>query len=198
MGWVLLLVMAALLMVTFVTWRLMISAIDVRMDAALRLEIEEFEGAMAAFDPRTGEPFTTVEDEIDAAIAYNITRPNEQFLGYVDGKFYTESQLQPETPDVLAGDEAFGDLVGSVTKPVEGSYQQPEVGEVRYLAIPVGLQGDPVRGVLVAAFHADALRADADEFAELMLVVGAITMLGATAAAWLFGRADSAAATRCR
>jgi len=186
LGWVLLLVMTALGIVTFVTWRLFVSAIDARMDAALRLEVEEFEDVTASgVNPRTGQPFTSVEEVISEAIAYNIARPNEQFLGYVDGQFYIQSRQQPETPDVLAGDEAFADLVGSVTEPVEGRYEQPEVGQVRYLAIPVTLAGDPSRGVIVAAFLGDAERADADEAIRLMLAVGAATLLVATAAAWL-------------
>jgi hypothetical protein len=41
-GWVLLLVMAALGVVTFVTWRLLVSATDARMDDALRIEVQEF------------------------------------------------------------------------------------------------------------------------------------------------------------
>ncbi|MGB0969464.1 MAG: HAMP domain-containing sensor histidine kinase [Mycobacterium sp.] len=186
MGWVLLLVMAALGIVIFVTWRLFVSITDERMDAALRLEVEEFTQVTASgVNPLTGQPFASVEEVISAAIAYNIVRPNEEFLGYVDSKFYTQARQQPETPEALAKDEAFGDLVGSATEPTEGRYHQPAVGEVRYLAIPVSLDGDPSRGVIVAAFLGDAERAAANEAAKLMLVVGAATMMGATAAAWL-------------
>jgi len=186
MGWVLLLVMAALGIVIFVTWRLFVSITDERMDAALRLEVEEFTQVTASgVNPLTGQPFASVEEVISVAIANNIVRPNEEFLGYVDGKFYTQVRQQPETPEALAKDKAFGDLVSSVAEPTEGRYHQPEVGEVRYLAIPVTLDGDPSRGVIVAAFLGDAERAASDEAAKLMLVVGAATMMGATAAAWL-------------
>ncbi|NMH98551.1 hypothetical protein [Pseudonocardia acidicola] len=41
-GWVLLLVLAALAVVTFVTWRLLIQGIDERVDASLRAEVGEF------------------------------------------------------------------------------------------------------------------------------------------------------------
>jgi flagellar biosynthesis/type III secretory pathway M-ring protein FliF/YscJ len=86
-GWVLLLVMAALGIVTFVTWRLLVSAIDARMDEALRFEVQEFNELTApGINPRTGEPFTSVEEVISEAIAYNLARPNEKFLGYVEGR----------------------------------------------------------------------------------------------------------------
>ena len=185
-GWVLLLVMAALGVVTFVTWRLLVSATDERMDDALRIEVEEFsELTSTGVNPRTGEPFRTVEEVIREAIAYNLARPNEKFLGYVDGTYRTQSRQEPGIPEVLARDASFAEHVASVIEPVEGRYQHPQVGEVRYLAIPVTLQGDPAHGVIVAAYLADAERENANDVARLMLLVGSVTMLGAAGAAWL-------------
>ena len=54
-----------------------------------------------------------------------------------------------------------------------------------YAAVPVTLTGDPARGVIIAAYLADEERSDADEAARLMLIVGAVTLLGAVGAAWL-------------
>ncbi len=185
-GWVLLLVMAALGVVTFVTWRLLVSATDARMDEALRFEVQEFnELTSPGVNPRTGEPFGSVDEVIREAIAYNLARPNEKFLGYVDGRYRTQSRQEPGTPEVLARDESFAERVASVAEPVEGRYQHPEVGEVRYLAIPVTLTGDAARGVIVAAYLGDAERANANDAARLMLLVGSVTMLGAAGAAWI-------------
>ena len=86
-GWVLLLVLLALALVTFVTWRLLIRTIDERMDTALRAEVEEFtQIASSDVDPRTGRPFASVDDVLQTLITYNLARPNEKFLGYVDGR----------------------------------------------------------------------------------------------------------------
>lgn len=185
-AWVMLLVFAALGVVTLVTWLLLISAANARMDEALRVEVQEFSELTApGVNPRTGEPFRGVDEVIQEAIAYNIARPNEKFLGYVDGRYRTQSRQEPGAPEVLARDAAFAELVVSATEPVEGRYDHPDVGEVRYLAIPVNLGGDPARGVIVAAYLGDAERADADDAARLMLVVGSVTLLGAGGAAWL-------------
>lgn len=185
-AWVLLLVMSALMVVTFVTWRLLVRDTDARMDEALRFEVQEFtELTEPGVNPRTGEPFATEEEVIREAIAYNIARPNEKFLGYVDGIYRTQSRQEPGTPEVLAHDAAFAERVATVTGPVEGRYQHAQVGEVRYLAIPVGLAGDPAHGVIVAAYLADAEREFANNAARLMLIVGSVTMLGAAGAAWL-------------
>ena len=193
MAWVLLLIMAALGIVTFVTWRLLVSAANDRMDTALRAEVEEFhEATESRIDPATGQTFTSLEEMISAAISDTLARTNEHFFGYVDGKFYTQcrcAEASEETDqhngDILAGDQSFTDLVGSVTGPVLGRYDQSDLGEVRYLAMPVSLAGDPSKGVIVAVFFADAERADANAAARLMLLAGAATLLVATAAAWL-------------
>lgn len=185
-AWMLLLVLGALGIVTFVTWRLLVSGINARIDEALRFEVREFTELTApGVNPRTGEPFTSVDEVIREAIAYNLARPNEKFLGYVDGEYRTQSRQEPGTPEVLARDPAFTARVTSLTAPTDGNYAHPEAGDVRYLAIPVRLDGDPGHGVIVAAYLSDAERDSADDAARLMLIVGALTVLGAAGAAWL-------------
>ncbi|RDH74503.1 sensor histidine kinase [Mycolicibacterium moriokaense] len=185
-GWMLLFLMAALAIATFATWRLLVSAINTRMDEALRVEVKEFaELTGPGVNPGTGAPFTGVDELIRAAMAYNIARPNEVFLGYVDGAYLTKSRQQPGTPKVLADDAGFTKQVASITEPVEGIYRHPGAGEIRYLAIPVTLKDKPGRGVIVSAFFGDRERAEADAVARLMLGVGAATIGGAAVAAWL-------------
>ena len=186
-GWVLLLVFAALGIVTFVTWRLLISATDARMHSELRFEIQQFtELAAPGVNPRTGAPFTGVDEVIREAIAYNVAKPNEKFVGYVDGQYHAQSRQQAPAPQAsLARDAAFTRLVAPLTSPAEGRYHHPDIGEVLYVAVPVTLSGDPARGVITAAYLADAERTGADEAARLMLIVGAATILGAVGAAWL-------------
>lgn len=185
-GWVLLLVMAALGIVTLATWLLLKSSINARMDEALRVEVEEF-GELSApgVNPRTGAPFAGIDEVIHEAIAYNIARPNEKFLGYVDGVYRTQSRQEPGATEVLAKDETFQQRVASVTEPTEGRYEHPEAGEIRYLAIPVSLDGDDSRGVIVAAYLGDAEREAADNAARMMLLVGSVTVVLAAGAAWL-------------
>ncbi|MFC5060816.1 sensor histidine kinase [Actinomycetospora atypica] len=181
-AWVLLLVLASLAVVTLVTWQLSVRATDERMDAALRTEIDEFTGLTASGrDPSSGTPFGTVDAVLRTAITYNLARPNEKFLGYVDGVFRFQSRQQ--SPVLLSADPAFAALVGPVATPTAGSYASA-AGEVRYLAVPVTLAGSPQRGVLVAAYFADQERAGADEAALLMVGVGAVTAVLAAVGAW--------------
>ncbi|NEK84430.1 HAMP domain-containing histidine kinase [Blastococcus saxobsidens] len=182
-GWVLLLVLLALALVTLVTWRLLIRATDERMDLALRAEVEEFSQIVEGnVDPGTGEPFASVDDVLRTVITYNLARPNEKFLGYVDGEYRFQSRI--EAPVLLSEDAAFTELVGSVTDTRAGRYDSG-AGEVRYLAVPVTLEGDPTPGVALVAYFADQERQAADDTAQLMLGVGAVTVLLAAAGAWV-------------
>ncbi|MHA6796619.1 sensor histidine kinase [Pseudonocardia bannensis] len=182
-GWVLLLVLAALAVVTLVTWRLLIQATDERMDTSLQTEVGEFGRLTASgINPTSGLPFASVDEVLNFGITYNLARPNEKILGYVDGTFRYQSRQQ--APVLLKDDARFTELAGGVVEPASGRYASA-VGEVRYLAVPVTLAGDPARGVLVVAYFADQERQAADEAARLMLLVGGITMLAAAAAAWV-------------
>ncbi|MGQ0573370.1 MAG: sensor histidine kinase [Pseudonocardia sp.] len=175
--------LGALAVLTFVTWLLLVQATDERMDAALVAEISEFARLTeSGINPDTGRPFASVDEVLQTAITYNLARPNEKFLGYVDGVFAYQSRLQ--APIQLAQDPAFTALAGAVTEPVSGRYASG-AGEVRYIAVPVALEGDPARGVVVVAYFADQEREPADEVARVMLAVGALTALLAAGGAWV-------------
>ncbi len=183
-GWVLLLVLVALGVVTLVTWRLLIQNTNDRMEQALLSEVADFTEVTAdGISPRTGVGFTSMAELIGEAIAYNPARPNEKFLGYVNGEFTSQSR-QVGGSTVLQDDAAFEVLVGSVADPVQASYDSA-AGEVLYLAVPVSLAGSTDQGVIVAAYLADAEREAAHDTARVMLAIGALTSLGAAAGAWL-------------
>ena len=97
-----------------------------------------------------------MEELIRAAMAYNIARPHEVFLGYVDGAFWPPAGSSRAPPS--SGRRPGVHRTRRIHhQPVEGIYQYPGVGEVRYLAIPVTLR-DPGRGVIVSAFFGDRER----------------------------------------
>lgn len=182
-GWVLLLVLLSLATVTLLTWRILVRETDERMAASLRAEVTEFRALVdTGLDPRTGQPFASVADVLQTVISYNQARPNEKFLGYVEGVYRFQSRI--EAPVLLSQDAAFTGLVGSVTDVRSGSYASG-AGEVLYVAVPVALTGSAETGVVVAAFFADAERQPADETARLMLLVGLLTSLAAAGGAWV-------------
>ncbi|MGI8627531.1 MAG: sensor histidine kinase [Geodermatophilaceae bacterium] len=153
------------------------------MDSSLHGEIAEF-GRLteSGVNTRTGERFGSVDEVLEFAITFNLAQPNEKFLGYVDGDFAYQSRQQ--APVLLSEDPVFATLVGSVDSTLAGLYESG-AGEVRYLAVPVSLAGDPAQGVIVVAYFADQERQAADEAARVMLLVGGGTLVLASLAAWI-------------
>ena len=85
------------------------------MDLALRAEVEEFSQIVAGnVDPGTGEPFASVDDVLRTVITYNLARPNEKFLGYVDGAYRFQSRI--EAPVLLSEDAAVHRAGRAVTE----------------------------------------------------------------------------------
>jgi two-component system OmpR family sensor kinase len=183
-GWVLLLVLASLGVVTFVTWLLLINESDRRIDEALRSETAEFARVtVTGINPTTGRPYGSVDEILRSVIAANVARPNEKFLGYLDGEFRWESRRT--SPRVLLReDPGFNRLVADVPRLTSGSYLS-EAGEVRWSALPVGLAGDPSTGVIVIGYFTEQEHEFANEAARLMGLVGFGTALLSAVGAWL-------------
>ena len=143
------------------------------MDSQLRGEIEEFARLTeSGVNATTGERFRRRRGEF--AITFNLAQPNEKFLGYVDGEFAYQSRQQ--APVLLSQDPTFSELAGAVSTSEAGLYESG-AGEVRYIAVPVTLPGDPARGVIAVAYFADQERQAADEAARVMLLVGGGTLV---------------------
>lgn len=183
-GWVLLLVLASLGVVTLVTWRLLIDESDRRIDEALTAETAEFARVTGTgVNPTTGRPYGSVDEILRSVIAANAARPNEKFLGYLDGEFRWESRRT--SPQVLLrADPAFHALVADVPRHTRGSYPSA-AGEIRWSALPVGLAGDPDTGVIVIAYFTEREHEFAHEAARLTGLVGLGTALLGAVGAWL-------------
>ena len=120
-GWVLLLVLLALAVVTLVTWRLLLRATDERMDITLGAEVYEFSTVVeSGIDPQTRAPFISVTGVLETVITYDLARPNEKFLGYVEGEYRFQSRI--EAPVLLSEDREFTELVGTVSETTAGRY----------------------------------------------------------------------------
>jgi signal transduction histidine kinase len=186
-AWVLALVVGALTVATVATWRLLVADTDARIETELHTEIQEFVGLTRnGRDPGTGAVFDSLDQVLRSAITYDVAKPDETFLAYLDGSYRYQSRSP--APISLGDDSRFTALVGGIRTAASGRYESA-AGEIRYLAIPVTLQQHPGHGVIVAAYFVDQERAAADNAARLMAGAGAVTGLLAAAAAWaLAGR----------
>jgi two-component system, OmpR family, sensor kinase len=154
---------------------------DDRLRDALVQEVEEFRRLASGRDPNTGQPFgDDVRRLYEVFLARNVPGEGETIATFVNGSPYrTVSRAQ-------GGRVQFSSLVARL-----GELEEAEMGEltepgvrVRYLAVPVVLEGRS-RGTFVVA--AD-LRAELDDVNEAVTVVALVlggVLLLASALAWI-------------
>ncbi len=129
---------------------LLLRVINENVDAELRQEVEELEVLSTGSDPETGEPFgSDVRAIFDTFLRRNVPSQAEGVYTLVDGEPYASSPA----PLQLLADEELVSRWASVTSPQEAE-ADTEAGLVRYLAVPVEVEGE-VLGTFVAAVFLD-------------------------------------------
>lgn len=161
--------------------------VDARMDAALAQEVAEFRAlAATGVDPRTGEPFTSVEALFFVALERNIPDRNEGMLAMIDGAV----ELVP-APDVsavrLEEDEAFVALLGQIPADARVRVQTAEtdLGRLHYVAVPVRIEGDDANGLYVVAYVRDLEQSVVADSARTYATVSLVALVVVGAAGWL-------------
>ncbi|HSI92285.1 MAG TPA: HAMP domain-containing sensor histidine kinase [Jiangellaceae bacterium] len=161
--------------------------VDSRIDAALAQEVAEFRAlAATGLDPRTGEPFATVESLFFLALERNIPDRNEGMLAMIDGNV----ELVP-SPDVAAvrleTDESLLELLRDVPPDarVRVATADTELGRMHYVAVPVRVEGDPAAGLYVVAYARDLEQADVVASARTYAMVSVVALVVVGAVGWL-------------
>lgn len=154
---------------------------DVLIDAALTLNLEEFEALAAdGVDPSTGQAFSDVYTLLQLGIQRTVPAENEGLFGVVDG----EVELVPRDPRIPlheVSDVVAGSLTVRPDEPVRIRSVTTDGTTYRYMPIPVSVTGDPAQGLLVFGIDREA------EHAELVrtyrtyafVALGALAVLGA-------------------
>lgn len=157
--------------------------VEAGIDDALAQEVSEFRAlATSGVDPRTGEPFTTVEGLFFTALQRNVPDVHEGLLAMIDGRVELvppqDVELRPER------DRGFVELLSEVPPDasVRISSADTSLGTLRYVAVPVQVEGDAAEGLYVVAFArdlelatiADVFRTYAAVCLVALAVVGAV------------------------
>ncbi|MEX1092061.1 MAG: HAMP domain-containing protein, partial [Acidimicrobiia bacterium] len=152
-----------------------------RSDAELAMdqEVGELRQLAQGLDPETGEPFgTDVRAIFDTFFARNVPLAGEGLMTFVDGEIYKTDVLGStlaNLPEVAAW--------GMTIESERGVLDDPDLGEVRYLAVPLG-SADELNGVFVVAVLMSDRLASVDQAIRLgAAVYGSIFFL-ATVLAW--------------
>ncbi|MDT3438886.1 ATP-binding protein [Pseudofrankia sp. BMG5.37] len=187
LGWQLLLVALALAGSVLAARQVLLARVDERVDQGLAKEVSELRRFVdKSVDPATGRSqVADVRALLEAYLERAIPDRNQTMLALVNG---APAYRSAETPPYrLDADRAAIDAFVSATsagQPHYGRVATP-TGAVRYVAVPVSVQGHPERGVFVSAVFVDRERAEVDEVVRVLGVVGFGALAVAGAAGWM-------------
>ncbi|HSJ29467.1 MAG TPA: HAMP domain-containing sensor histidine kinase [Acidimicrobiia bacterium] len=179
LGWYVLLLAVALVAALLLQRALLLRQAAVDADQALDQEVSELRQLAGGTNPTTGEPFAgDVEAIFDVFLSRNVPLEGESFITLIDGR--------PYKTDLSGATLAQTDLVerwAVVTEPVREEVPLPG-GDLRYLAVPLSLDGE-VLGVFVAAIDMGVRLSALDDVVRLGALVYGSIFLVASILAWV-------------
>lgn len=155
---------------------------DERTDRSLAQEVEEFRRLVAdGRDPRDGRPFDgDVRAIFDVYLARNVPGEHEDLYTFLDGRPFRSSATGEPDPAVVRRILALR----GVTSATRGTLTGGDGDEVRFLAVPVVVQGRP-RGTFVVTEQLGPQRSEVDDAVRVAAGVSLAVLLLASALAWV-------------
>jgi two-component system OmpR family sensor kinase len=182
LGWILLLVGAAVLGSVLVSRQVLLGGVDQDVSAELVQELSRFRAFAASnLDPNTGKVYRSADELLARYLERNLAEYGETSFSLIDGRPSRRSPGDP--PAFLDNDPAFVAHLAAASIPATGSWPST-AGQVRYAVIPVSVAGDTTRGTFVAIFFFDQLRSDADRVVRILAAVAALSLLLAGLTGW--------------
>lgn len=182
-GWMLLLLSAALAVPTFgitIVWQ---AELDRQVDAQLLSEADKLRAfARTSRDPHTGERFTSGASLLTAFMAVHRPEHNSAFFSVVDGR--ADRRSPGPVPARLDRDPEVVALVAR-TADTRIRWLDSPAGKVRYGVVPVQMAGDNTdTRIALLAFRDRELRQER-HMARLLLISGCFALVVAGLASWL-------------
>jgi len=182
LGWILL-PTAIVLAVSWVTTRaVLLDRLDDRIDQELAGEVSELRLlADRGIDPSTGAAFADPSALLRQYLARSIPDANETMFAVVDGQVEARTA---DTPPVRL--DALPDLVSTTTDLTRVTYGDltTTAGDVRYVAVPVTVEGSASQGALVVGIFRDLESTDIDESLATWLLLSLAALAMATVIGW--------------
>lgn len=180
LGWYVALLGVSLVAALLLQRTFLLAQAESDTQSALDQEIDEFQQLVGGVDPNTGQPFgDDVAAIFDTFLARNVPLEGEGLLTYVDGDIYKTDLTGSRIADLRIADNW-----GSLTDSDRGVIQDSDLGEVRYLAVPIRTQGE-TRGVFVVSVLMENRFAAVDDVVRLGAIVYGSIFLLASALAWV-------------
>lgn len=158
----------------------LLGQVEADVEENLNQEAAELRQLVGGIDPETGEPFSgDVVSIFDTFLARNVPLEGEALLTYVSGDVYKTNVAGSQLAEIPRA-TAWGMAEASE----RGSFEDPTLGAIRYLVVPlVASEGDT--GTFVVAMQMDDRLDRVDDAVRLgALTYGSIFIL-ASALAWV-------------
>ena len=180
LGWYIALLAAALIFGVLLQRSVLLAQFDAEIDSRLTQEVNELQQLSDGNDPTTGEPFgTDVAAVFSTFLSRNIPSEGEALFTLVDGRPHASTV----TPVQLLDDPALVEQWARLTAPIEAEIAS-EAGPVRYLAVPVLVEGGEPAGVFVVAIFLAQRQEEINRVLRVGLLVFGSTLLVASGIAW--------------
>lgn len=168
-----------------VTRAVLLSRLDREIDRATAQEVDELRRLANGTDPETGEPFADDAAAIFRTfMARNVPGDNEAFYTLVDGEPFLRSF---NAPPALWSDATRVER-WAATSTSQRDIESTEVGEVRWLAVPLSSPTE-VFGTFVVAQFPGPERQVITQSLRIVMLAGGVVLVAAAALAWsLAGR----------
>ncbi len=182
-GWCVLLVTLALAIAVLVAGRVLLTRGDNRLAAEIVHESNKLRAyASQAVDPRTAQPFATVDGLLAGYLRDNLPDHDETFFSVVDGAAAHRSAQRP-----LARVDRDADVVAfaaAATHPVAEVFPS-SAGPALVGVFPVDMVADPRPAALVIVEFIGPERAEAWSLIRTLALISAIALAAAGLVAWL-------------
>jgi two-component system OmpR family sensor kinase len=163
--------------------QLLLVRLEERIDHELAQEVSELRILAQGRDPQTGRPFgTDVRRVFQVFLRRNIPARNEVLVTYVDGQPFERSPTLRAPPYRLDQDPRLTARWGRLEDTDKGEISTPG-GRVRFLAVPVRVDGGPSATFAVGVFR-DREEAELNDAITALAGVGVALLLAGSVLAW--------------
>jgi two-component system, OmpR family, sensor kinase len=154
----------------------LLNRLDARLDDSLSQEADELRALVDENDPGTGEPLSEdIRQLFRVFLERNVPLAHEAIITFVDGEPFLRSS--PVVPYRLDLDPEIAGYWSRVRTSERGTLQTP-AGAVRYLALPIRVDGE-TEGVYVGAFFRDLEQDEVNDALMTIALVGLVALAAA-------------------
>ncbi|MGW0733148.1 sensor histidine kinase [Streptomyces sp. NPDC002851] len=161
-----------------------------RIDAELANEVREFRAFAKGHrpgarlpGPGAAEPDSGVRELFTDVLRNQVPDRHQTLLTLVDGVPFQRSGIEP--PARLDLDPALVAEFAAATRPAYGDATSA-AGPIRYVVVPVTVEEDPARGVLVVATFTEREYAEINYAIRIEVLLGLSALVLATGVGWVF------------